>query len=168
MKRHEVVVAAVAAATMLSAADVVRIERMDMGLAAEIAQRSVAACREQGYQVSAVVVDRSANVQVVMRDTFAARFTIQLAQQKANAAVMAGTDTTEFVANRGDIRNEINNIDGLIMMEGGVLVKSGDTILGAVGVSGAPGGKLDGACAQKALGSLKERLAFALMDDEDE
>jgi uncharacterized protein GlcG (DUF336 family) len=81
---------------------------------------------------------------------------------------MAGTDTASFVASRGDIRNELNNIEGLIMMEGGLPVKSGDTLLGAVGVSGAPGGKLDAACAAKALKSLKERLAFALMDDDED
>lgn len=166
MKLNTVIMAA-AAATALSAADVVKIERMDMGLAAEIAKRSVEACREQGYWVSAVVVDRSANVQVVMRDTYAARFTITIAEQKANAVIMAGTDTSSFVANRSDIRNELNNIDGLIMMEGGVPVKSGDTLLGAVGVSGAPGGKLDAACASKALKSLKERLAFALMEADE-
>ncbi|WP_345969346.1 heme-binding protein [Sulfurimonas sp. HSL1-6] len=154
-------------AFLLTAADVIRIERMDLGLASEIAKRAVEACRQEGYWVSAVVVDRSANVQVVMRDTYAARFTMQIAEQKANAVIMAGTDTTTFVTNRSDIRNELNNIDGLIMMEGGLPVKSGDTLIGAVGVSGAPGGKLDAACAAKALDSLKERLAFALMDDDE-
>jgi uncharacterized protein GlcG (DUF336 family) len=168
MKLNSMIMAA-AVTTALSGADVVKIERMDLGLAAEIAKRSVAACRAQGYWVSAVVVDRSANVQVVMRDTYAARFTMKIAEQKANTAIMAGTDTAAFIANRSDIRNEIDNIDGLIMMEGGLLVKSGDTVLGAVGVSGAPGGKRDAACAAEALHSLKERLAFALMaDDEDE
>lgn len=153
---------------LLNAADVVRIERMDLGLASEIAKRAVGACREEGYWVSAVVVDRSANIQVVMRDTYAARFTMQIAEEKANAVIMAGTDTTTFVANRSEIRNELNNIDGLIMMEGGLPVKSGDTLIGAVGVSGAPGGRLDAACAAKALASLKERLAFALMEDDEE
>ncbi len=151
------------------AADVVKIERMSLDLASEIAKRSVEACRAQGYWVSAVVVDRSANVQVVLRDTYAARFTMTIAEQKANAVIMAGTDSGTFVANRADIRNELNNIDGLIMMEGGLAVKSGDTLLGAVGVSGAPGGHLDAACAAKALKSLEERLAFATMEsDEDE
>lgn len=168
MRWKTVIGAAIAAAALASAADVVQIERMDMGLAAEIAKRSVEACREQGYWVSAVVVDRSANVQVVMRDTYAARFTMQIAEQKANAVIMAGTDTGTFVASRSDIRNELNNIDGLIMMEGGLPVKSGDTLLGAVGISGAPGGDKDAACAAKALDSLKERLAFAMMDDDEE
>ena len=167
MKYNRLLGILAASATIASAADVVRVERMDVGLAAEIAKRSMEACREQGYWVSAVVVDRSANVQVVMRDTYAARFTMTIAEQKANTAIMAGTDTAAFLTNRGDIRNEIDNIDGLIMMEGGLLVKSGDTVLGAVGVSGAPGGKLDAACAAKALQSLKERLAFATMDEDE-
>lgn len=152
----------------LAASDVVQIERMSLDLATEVAKRSVEVCRAQGYWVSAVVVDRSANVQVAMRDTYASRFTMQIAEQKANAVIMAGTDSATFVTNRADIRNELNNIDGLIMMRGALPVKSGDVMLGAVGVSGAPGGDLDAACAAKALKSLEERLAFAMMEEEKE
>lgn len=157
-----------AAATMLCAADVVKIERMSLELATEVAKRSVEACRKEGYWVSAVVVDRSANIQAALRDTYAARFTLRIAEQKANTVIMSGSDTSAFVTNRTDIRHALNNIDGLIMMEGGVPVKSGDTLLGAVGVSGAPGGKLDAACAARALKSLEERLAFALLEAEDD
>lgn len=146
-------------------ADVVKIERMSLDLANEIAKRSVEACRKQGYWVSAVVVDRSANVQVMLRDTYAARFTMEIARKKANSAIMAGVDSADFVKSRKDIRHEINNIDGLIMMRGGLLVKSGAITLGAVGVSGAPGGDKDAACAFQALASLKERLTFSLMSD---
>jgi len=155
-------------ASALMAGDVVKIERMGLELATEVAKRSVEACRAQGYWVSAVVVDRSANVQVALRDTYAPRFTIQIAEQKANSVIMAGTDSATFVASRADIRNELNNIEGLIMMGGALAVKSGDVMLGAVGVSGAPGGDLDAACAAKALKSLEERLAFAMMGEEEE
>ena len=155
-------------ASVLMAGDVVKIERMGLELATEVAKRSVEACRAQGYWVSAVVVDRSANVQVALRDTYAPRFTIQIAEQKANSVIMAGTDSATFVASRADIRNELNNIEGLIMMGGALAVKSGDVMLGAVGVSGAPGGDLDAACAAKALKSLEERLAFAMMGEEEE
>jgi len=157
-----------AGVSAFGAADVVKIERMSLDLATEVAKRSVEACRAQGYWVSAVVVDRSANVQVVLRDTYAARFTMQIAEQKANAVIMSGSDSASFVTNRADIRNEINNIDGLIMMRGALAVKSGDVMLGAVGVSGAPGGDLDAACAAKALKSLEERLAFSLMEEDEE
>lgn len=152
----------------LFSADVVKIERMSMELAMEVAKRSVESCRAKGYWVSAVVVDRSANTQVVLRDTHAARFTIDLATQKANLMIMSGLDTSTFVPARNDIRNELNNIDGLIMMIGGVAIKSGDTLLGAVGVSGAPGGERDEACAKEALKSLEERLAFALLAEDDD
>lgn len=152
----------------LFSVDVVKIERMSMELAMEVAKRSVESCRAKGYWVSAVVVDRSANTQVVLRDTHAARFTIDIATQKANLMIMSGLDTSAFVPARSDIRNELNNIDGLIMMDGGVAVKSGDTVLGAVGVSGAPGGMIDEACAKEALKSLQERLAFAAMSEDDE
>jgi len=155
-------------AAALVASDVVKIERMSLDLATEVAKRSVEACRAQGYWVSVVVVDRSANVQVLLRDTYAPRFTAQIAEQKANAVIMAGTDSGTFVANRTDIRNELNNIDGLIMMRGALPVKSGDVMLGAVGVSGAPGGDRDEGCAAKALKSLEERLAFAMMEEEKE
>ncbi len=168
MKMMKITGLLLAGVSAFGAADVVKIERMSLELATEVAKRSVEACRAQGYWVSAVVVDRSANVQVVMRDTYAARFTMQIAEQKANAVIMAGTDSSTFVKNRADIRNELNNIDGLIMMRGGLPVKSGDVMLGAVGVSGAPGGDLDAACAAKALKSLEERLAFSLMADEEE
>jgi len=155
-------------AAALVASDVVKIERMSLDLATEVAKRSVEACRAQGYWVSVVVVDRSANVQALLRDTYAPRFTAQIAEQKANAVIMAGTDSGTFVANRTDIRNELNNIDGLIMMRGALPVKSGDVMLGAVGVSGAPGGDRDEGCAAKALKSLEERLAFAMMEEEKE
>jgi len=138
-----------------------------MDLAMEVAKHSVESCRKKGYWTSAVVVDRSANVQVALRDTHAARFTMDIARQKANLVIMSGTDSSSFVPKRSDIRNELNNIDGLIMMQGGVAIKSGDTILGAVGVSGAPGGEIDEACALQALESLKERLAFAAMSDDE-
>lgn len=155
-------------AATLFAADAVHIPRMSMELADAIAKRAVLACRDKGYQVSAVVVDRSANVQAALRDTFAARFTLEIAERKANLVIMSGRPTGEFVAARGDIRAELNHIDGLIMMTGGLPVKSGDTVLGAVGVSGAPGGEKDEACAQKALAELDERLAMALFGEDDE
>jgi uncharacterized protein GlcG (DUF336 family) len=151
----------------LNAADVVRVERMSVELANEVAMQSVKACRAKGYWVSAVVVDKSGNLQVALRDTLASRFTLQIAEEKANAVIMSGIDSGAFVKNRSDIRNELNHIDGIIMMQGGVAVKSGDTLLGAVGVSGAPGGEKDEACAKAALKALEERLAFATMEEEE-
>ncbi|WP_373002720.1 heme-binding protein [Sulfurimonas sp.] len=167
MKATKVILILLISVSALFGADIVKIERMSMELAMEVAKKSVESCRKKGYWVSAVVVDRSANVQVTLRDTHAARFTMEIAEQKANLVIMSGINSSDFVPARSDIRNELNNISGLIMMRGGVAVKSGDIILGAVGVSGAPGGDIDAACAQEALKSLEERLAFASMNDGD-
>ncbi|MDA3909258.1 MAG: heme-binding protein [Sulfurimonas sp.] len=167
MKIQKLILILLMTSSALFGADIVKIERMSMELALEVAKKSVESCRKKGYWVSAVVVDRSANIQVTLRDTHAARFTMEIAEKKANLVIMSGINSSDFVPARSDIRNELNNISGLIMMRGGVAVKSGDILLGAVGVSGAPGGDIDAACANEALKLLEERLAFAGMTEDD-
>jgi uncharacterized protein GlcG (DUF336 family) len=143
------------------AADVLPAKRMSMELARDVAQKAVQVCREQGYNVSAVVVDRDGTTQVVLRDTLASRFTIELAQRKANAVTLSGASGSEFRRARQDIRDEINSVPELLMLEGAVPVRAGGSLLGAVGVSGAPGGDKDEACAVQAVASVQDRLEFA-------
>lgn len=76
-------------------------------------------------------------------------------------AVMSGSDSGEFRAARGDIRPELNHINGLIVMDGALPIRAAGSLLGAVGVSGAPGGDKDKACAAAALKKVEERLEFA-------
>jgi len=140
--------------------DVISVKKMSMELAAEIATKSVKTCRDQGYQVSAVVVDRSGNTQVAMRDVHASRFTLQIAEEKANAVILGGVSSGEIRKNREDIRQELNHVDGLLIMQGGLPISAAGSIIGAVGVSGAPGGDKDEVCAQKALDTVQERLDF--------
>lgn len=141
--------------------DVLPVKQIGMELARDIATASVEACRKNGYNVSAVVLDRSGNVQVAMRDTLAARHTLEIAERKAGMAVMSGSDSGEFRAARGDIRPELNHINGLIVMDGALPIRAAGSLLGAVGVSGAPGGDKDKACAAAALKKVEERLEFA-------
>ena len=142
------------------AADVVSTKNIGMELARDIANESVMACRKNGYHISAVVVDRHGLVRAVLRDDLAARFTLEIAERKANMTVMAWTDSGQFKKARADIRQELNHIDGLIVMEGGIKITSGGYNLGAIGVSGAPGGDKDAACAIQALKKLEERIEF--------
>jgi len=148
-------------ATTASAQDVISVKRMGMELARDVAQGAVAACREMGYQVSAVVVDRNAIPQVMMRDIHANRFTIEIAERKANAVILGGTSSGEFRKNRGDIRAELNEVDGILLLDGAVPIEAAGSIIGAVGVSGAPGGDKDEACALKGVQAIQERLDFA-------
>ncbi len=160
--RHLAVLALSGVTFPVSAADVLSERNIGMELARDIATEAVLACRQDGYQVNAVVVDRHGLTRVALRDDGAARFTLEIAERKANMTVMAWTDSGQFRQSRADIRPELNHIDGLIVMDGGVKILSGGYNLGAVGVSGAPGGEKDAACARKALENLNERIEFAI------
>jgi uncharacterized protein GlcG (DUF336 family) len=144
-----------------AAGDIVEGRLMTLSLAADIARAAVEACRRSGYQVSAVVVDRSGAPQVVMRDVYASRFTVDIARRKANAVVLSGVSSSEFRRNRADIVPEMNEIPDILVLDGAVPVRAAGSLLGAVGVSGAPGGDKDEACARAGVHSVQDRLDFA-------
>lgn len=143
------------------AADVLTQKNIGLEAANDIARMSIDACREQGYQVSAVVVDKHGNLRSAMRDDLAARQTLEIAERKANMVIMSGIASGAFREARRDIQQELNHIDGLIVMEGGLPIQLAGSIIGAVGVSGAPGGDKDEACAAVALDKIADRLEFA-------
>lgn len=141
--------------------DLLPVKQISLELARDIAMHSVETCRKQGFNVSAVVIDRGGNVQAALRDTFAARYTLEIAERKAGAALMSGIDSGSFRAARADIRQELNHIAGLLMVEGGVPIRAAGSLVGSVGVSGAPGGDKDAACANAALKAVEDRLELA-------
>lgn len=140
--------------------DVSTIRQMSYELATDIAKSAVDACFQQGYQASAVVVDRASNIMAIIRHQNASRFTIELAHRKANAVILSGTSTIDFKKNRADIREEMNLVEGIIVLEGGLPIQAAGSLLGGIGVSGAPGGDKDAICAQKGLDAVQERLDF--------
>ena len=142
------------------AVDTIEEKNIGMELAKDIAIESILACREKGYSVSAVVVDRHGNQRVAIRDDFASRFTLQIAEEKANSTILSGLKSGAFRQLREDIRPELNHVDDMLIMVGALPIISGGVRIGAVGVSGAPGGEKDEACAQQALDKFEERLAF--------
>ena len=141
--------------------DIFSTRTLGIDLATELARAAMLDCREKGYQVSVAVVDRNGILRVAMRDDLATRFTMQISEEKANLAVMAGTSSGDFRSRRSDIRPEMNHLDGIIVMEGGLEITAAGARLGAIAVSGAPGGDIDEACAQAALDKFEERLEFA-------
>ena len=146
----------------LFAVDVVNDKSIGMELARDIANEAIMACRKDGYHVGATVVDRHGIVRAALRDDLASRFTLEISERKANITVMAWTNSGQFRNAREDIRQELNHINGLIVMTGGIKITAGGFNLGAIGVSGAPGGEKDEACAKKALNKLQERIEFAI------
>jgi len=134
---------------------------LSLDMARTIAGAAIEACRKDGYQVSVVVTDRSGEPLVVMRDVYSNRHFTQLAHGKTNAVIMANTTSAELRKNRADMLNELNLLDGVMVLAGGVPVQVAGSLVGAVGVSGAPGGDLDEACAQAGVDAVQEELDFA-------
>ena len=139
---------------------VVEVKSMSMELAQTIAAKSVKTCRERGFQVSAVVLDRGGDPQAILRDVYAPRMTLEIAREKAGAVILSGTPSAALDESRADIAADLNHLDEVLTMKGGLPIESGGSLLGAVAVSGAPSGKIDGECAQAGLDAVSEQLQF--------
>ncbi len=146
---------------VFSAGVSINVKTITVELAKDIAMESIKACRKKGYQVSAVVVDRNGLIQASLRDDLASRFTLQIAEEKANSVILSGQSSGAFRKARTDIRQELNHIDGIIIMQGALPIEIAGSRIGAIGVSGAPGGDKDEACAQQALDKFSDQLEFA-------
>ena len=116
-------------------------------LARDLAYGTVKACEDKGYSITAAVVDRSGQIIAVLRSQFVAIQTLDIADGKARAAIMAGTSTTDLRANHPDLAANLMHLDGIMMMDGGLPINAAGVRIGAVDVSGAPGGEIDEACA---------------------
>ena len=139
----------------------VRTERnISLALANEIAAATVAACSANGYSVAATVVDRAGGVRAVQRADNAGPHTLAASQQKAFTS--ASAKNTTLAMQEGSQKNaaaaNLVHIPGFLLLGGGVPIKVGNEVIGAVGVGGAPGGNLDEQCAMIALDKVKDQL----------
>lgn len=131
-------------------------------LALDLARASLGDCQSRGYQVSVAVVDRFGVTQVILRDRFAGAHTVATASGKAWTAASFRSSTTELnaVSQPGMKQAGIRNLPGAVIIGGGLIVESGGSLVGAVGVSGAPGGDADEACAKAGIGAIRDKLEF--------
>ena len=105
------------------------------------------------------VVDRDGVVQAVMRDTIAAPITVPISKGKAYTAVMFNVATSAL----GDRANgPIGRVPGLIMSAGGLPIQVGGSLLGGVGVSGAPSGETDAECAMAGVEAVQTDLEMSM------
>jgi uncharacterized protein GlcG (DUF336 family) len=130
--------------------------------ALDLARAALTACRERGFQVAVAVVDRFGLPQVMLRDRFAGPHTPGTAIGKAWTAVSFRTDTTAMIAptQPGLPQAGVRNLPNVVLLGGGLLIEAGGSIVGGVGVSGAPGGSEDEACGRAGLEAVHERLEF--------
>lgn len=130
------------------------------GLAAEAAAAAVEACAARGYRVSAAVVGRSGVLRAMLRGDGAGPHTVSSAEAKAFTAASMRTGTTQILetvrTNPGAAR--LPDIQGFLVVGGGLPIRAGDEVVGAIGVGGAPGGHLDDQCAEAGIARIRERL----------
>lgn len=148
-------------AAPLANAQAVRSEKnMSLELATQIAAASVAACAANGYAVTATVVDRAGSVRAVQRADNAGPHTLGASQQKAFTSASAKNTTLAMMegSQKNPAAANLVYIPGYLLLGGGVPVRVGNEVIGAVGVGGAPGGNLDEQCAMAALDKVKDQL----------
>jgi uncharacterized protein GlcG (DUF336 family) len=142
-------------------AQAVRTERnMSLELANQLAAASVAACLANGHNVTAAVVDRAGQLRALHRADNAGPHTLGAAQAKAFTSASARNATLAMMENaqKNPAAANLVHIPGFLLLGGGVPVKVGNDVIGAIGVGGAPGGHLDEQCATAALEKAKEQL----------
>jgi uncharacterized protein GlcG (DUF336 family) len=131
-------------------------------VALDLARAALAECRKRGYQAAIAVVDRFGVTQVMLRDRFAGAHTPQTAAGKAWTAVSFRTNTTELVASTqpGMPQAGLRGLPGAVILGGGIVIEAGGSLVGAVGVSGAPGGDADDACAKAGIEAVRDKIDF--------
>ena len=117
-------------------------------------------CRKRGFQVAVAVVDRSGVAQTMLRDRFAGPHTVNTAINKGYTAVSFRVDTLELSkqTQAGSPSSGVRAIPNVVVIGGGVLIQAGGTLLGAIGVSGAPGGDADEACAKAGIAAIRDDI----------
>lgn len=131
-------------------------------LAVDLARAALNSCRSRGFQVAVAVVDRFGVTQVMLHDRFAGPHTQPTAAGKAWKAASFRTSTTELhaISQPGMMQAGIRHLPGVVIIGGGLVVEATGSLVAVVGVSGAPGGDADEACARDGIDAIRDRLEF--------
>lgn len=135
---------------------------LSLDTANQLALATVASCRKMGYQIAVAVTDRSGTPLVFMRDPLAGHHTIEVARRKAYSAASFQAPTIEL---QGGTMGALQHTENALLIGGGVPIRVGGHVYGAVGVSGAPAqkvmGDIDDQCARDGIAAIMEVLEFA-------
>ncbi len=150
-----------AAAAVLSSSAFAQLPQsrvLTLDVAKAIAEESLAKCRADGYKVTVLVVDALNAPKALVRDDGATASTTEVAKMKATATMLYNRPSGPAQPPAPGTTAPPATIPGTINAQGGVPIKVGDVTIGAVAVSGAPGGDKDAACANAALAKLSDKL----------
>ncbi|MEI6303946.1 MAG: heme-binding protein [Betaproteobacteria bacterium] len=160
MKKALVCGVTVLFAGLAQAQDVGTEKTIGLTLAQDMVIAAVEDCSSKGYNVVAVVVDRSGYMKALLRAENARPHAIDIAIRKAHTSAMLGYETRILAENisKGVTPASITNTPEFTSLLGGFPIKAGNEVIGGIGVSGAPGGPLDAACVETAFKKVQGRL----------
>ena len=130
--------------------------------ALKAAQAALATCAKNGHQVAVAVSDRGGHALVMLRDRLAGPHTPATATGKAWTALSFRQDTLALgrSTQAGEAASGIRELPGVVAVGGGRIIESAGSLVGAIGVSGAPGGEADDLCARAGIAAIADDLEF--------
>ncbi|HXP86976.1 MAG TPA: heme-binding protein [Bryobacteraceae bacterium] len=131
---------------------------LTMDVAHTIAQEAMTKCRADGYKVTVLVVDALNAPKAMLRDDGATASTTEVAKMKATATMLYNRPSGPAQPPPAGQAAPPATIAGTINAQGGVPIKFGEVTIGAVAVSGAPGGDKDAACANAGISKVADKL----------
>jgi uncharacterized protein GlcG (DUF336 family) len=128
--------------------------------ALQAAQAALARCQKDGFTVAVAVVDRGGQPLAFLRDNLAGTHTSSTAIGKAATAVSFRVDTTELAATTqaGKAASGVRELPNVVAVGGGLLIRAKGSLVGGIGVSGAPGGDADDVCAKAGIAAINDAL----------
>ena len=152
--------AVIAASSSWAGAQALVTERgLSMNAALELASASLERCRADGYKVSITVLNRHARTAVVLSDDGVNPHTVENSMRKAYTAFTTRNSTAEMAKRAQPGLSGFMLLDKITPIEGGLPIFAGKELVGSVGISGAPGGEKDAACAQVGIDKIAKGLA---------
>jgi uncharacterized protein GlcG (DUF336 family) len=136
------------------------VKDLPLSLAVEAASAALADCSGKGHLVSVSAVDRAGQLRVLMRGDDAGPHTADTSRRKAFTALTTKNTSAKVGEN---IRNDpaaanLVFVTDFLALGGGVPIRVGNEVIGAIGVSGAPGGHLDEQCSEAGIARIRDRL----------
>jgi uncharacterized protein GlcG (DUF336 family) len=134
-------------------------KNVSMKMALMIIEGTLEQCAKDGYRVSVVVVDKAGNVAASLRGDGTNPHTLEFARLKAYTSRTRGQTSLEFKNLTDKPENAyLKQIPNVVAVGGGAPIKVGNEVIGAVGVSGAPGGEKDEVCANAGIAKVAASL----------
>lgn len=131
---------------------------ISLNAALELATASLERCRADGYKVTITVLNRHARTAAVLSDDGVNPHTIENSLRKAYTAFTTRSPSVEMGKRPQPNLSGFMLLDKVTTIEGGLPIFAGKELVGAVGISGAPGGEKDAACAQAGIDKISKGL----------